>query len=128
MVGLWGMSDDLGPVSYGLGETHPFLGRELAAPREFAEATAARIDAAVTTLLEHAQAQATALLQGYRQALDALAEELVAHESVGARRLEEILIAAGALRAQGSAAAVSSLANELTAPAASAAAAESTRP
>ena len=115
MVGLWGMSDDLGPVSYGLGETHPFLGRELAAPREFAEATAARIDAAVTTLLEQAQAQATALLQRYRSALDALAEELVTHEAVHAPRLEEILVAAGALPA---APAVSPATDEPTAPAA----------
>jgi cell division protease FtsH len=97
MVGLWGMSDELGPVSYGVGETHPFLGRELAAPREFAEATAARIDAAVTSLLEQADAQAAALLVRYRSALDALAEELMAHEAVNARRLDEILAAAGAL-------------------------------
>jgi cell division protease FtsH len=97
MVGLWGMSDELGPVSYGVGETHPFLGRELAAPREFAEATAARIDAAVTSLLEQADAQAAALLVRYRSALDALAEELMAHEAVNARRLDEILVAAGAL-------------------------------
>ena len=48
MVGLWGMTDEVGPVSYGVGETQPFLGRELAAPREYAEATAARIDEAVT--------------------------------------------------------------------------------
>ena len=37
MVGLWGMSEELGPVSYGVGETHPFLGREMAQPREYAE-------------------------------------------------------------------------------------------
>ena len=34
MVGLWGMSNELGPVSYGVGETHPFMGRELAEARE----------------------------------------------------------------------------------------------
>ena len=33
MVGLWGMSDELGPVSYGVGETHPFLGREIGTGR-----------------------------------------------------------------------------------------------
>ena len=52
MVGLWGMSDELGPVSYNVGERDPFLGREIAAPKEYAEATAARIDVAVTELLE----------------------------------------------------------------------------
>jgi cell division protease FtsH len=96
MVGLWGMSSELGPVSFGVGETQPFLGRELAAPREYAEATAARIDAAVTTLIDSAHDQARALLGRERAALDALAEELVAHESVGAARIDEILEQAGA--------------------------------
>jgi cell division protease FtsH len=90
------MSSDLGPVSYGVGETQPFLGRELAAPREYAEATAARIDAAVNALIASAHEQARALLSRERRALDALAEELVAHEAVGAARIDEILKAAGA--------------------------------
>jgi cell division protease FtsH len=96
MVGLWGMSDELGPVSFGVGETQPFLGRELAAPREYAEATAARIDAAVTALIGAAHEQARPLLNRERKALDALAAELVAHEAVGAARIDEILTQAGA--------------------------------
>ncbi|MHB8399114.1 MAG: ATP-dependent zinc metalloprotease FtsH [Candidatus Limnocylindrales bacterium] len=97
MIGLWGMSDDLGPVSYGVGETHPFLGRELAAPREFAEATAARIDAAVKVLLEQARTRAIDLLQRHRASLDAVAAELIAHEVLNARRLDEILVETGAV-------------------------------
>jgi len=96
MVGLWGMSKDLGPVSYGVGETQPFLGRELAAPKEFAEATAARIDEAVAELIASAHKRARAILSRDRAALDALAAELVAHEAVGARRIDEILVGAGA--------------------------------
>jgi cell division protease FtsH len=96
MVGLWGMSEELGPVSYGVGETQPFLGRELAAPKEFAEATAARIDAAVASYISSAHDQARAILSRERAALDALAAELVAHEMVAARRLDEILAQAGA--------------------------------
>jgi len=95
MVGLWGMSDALGPVSYGVGETQPFLGRELAAPKEFAEATAARIDEAVAKLMEQAHKQARTVLGRERRALDALAAELVAHEAVGAARIDEILVKAG---------------------------------
>ncbi|HZC32813.1 MAG TPA: AAA family ATPase, partial [Candidatus Bathyarchaeia archaeon] len=96
MVGLWGMSEEIGPVSYGVGETQPFLGRELAAPKEFAEATAARIDAAVASYISAAHDQARAILSRERAALDALAAELVAHEMVTARRLDEILAQAGA--------------------------------
>jgi cell division protease FtsH len=96
MVGLWGMSEELGPVSYGVGETQPFLGRELSAPKEFAEATGARIDAAVTSLISSAHDRAREILGRERQALDALAAELVAREMVSARRLDEILAEAGA--------------------------------
>jgi cell division protease FtsH len=95
MVGLWGMTDEVGPVSYGVGETQPFLGRELAAPREYAEATAARIDEAVTAILTEARDRAEGIIRTARPALDALADELVAHEMVDSQRLDEILRGAG---------------------------------
>ncbi len=95
MVGLWGMTDEVGPVSYGVGETQPFLGRELAAPREYAEATAARIDQEVVAIITTARDQATAIIRTARPALDALADELVAHEMVDSQRLDEILLKAG---------------------------------
>jgi cell division protease FtsH len=91
MIGLWGMSDEIGPVSYGVGETHPFLGRELAAPRDYAEATAAELDRAVRALIEKAHGHARSLLARHRDALDALAHELVIHETVDAERLDAIL-------------------------------------
>ena len=89
------MSDEVGPVSYGVGETQPFLGRELAAPREYAEATAARIDEAVAGIIAIAHDQATAIIRRARPALDALADELVAHEMIDGQRLDEILVQAG---------------------------------
>jgi cell division protease FtsH len=95
MVGLWGMTDEVGPVSYGVGETQPFLGRELAASREYGEATAARIDEAVAAIITAARDRATEILRAARPALDALADELVAHEMVDSRRLDEILLQAG---------------------------------
>jgi cell division protease FtsH len=95
MVGLWGMAEDVGPVSYGVGETQPFLGRELSAPREYADATAARIDQAVVAIIASARDRATTIIQTARVALDALADELVAHEMVDSQRLDEILVQAG---------------------------------
>jgi cell division protease FtsH len=90
MVGLWGMSDALGPVSYNIGERDPFLGREIAAPKEYAESTATRIDEAVAQLLEEARKRAMAALSKRRAALDAIAEELIATETVSGIRLAEI--------------------------------------
>jgi cell division protease FtsH len=109
MVGLWGMTDEVGPVSYGVGETQPFLGRELAAPRDYADATAARIDQEVVAIITTARDKATAILRTARPALDALADELVAHEMVDSQRLDEILLKAGftpAIAAPGGTAAI----------------------
>jgi cell division protease FtsH len=113
MVGLWGMTDEVGPVSYGVGETQPFLGRELAAPRDYAEATAARIDQEVVAIITTARDKATAILRTARPALDALADELVAHEMVDSQRLDEILLKAGftpAIAAPGGTAAIAATA------------------
>jgi cell division protease FtsH len=114
MVGLWGMSDKLGPASYNIGERDPFLGREIAAPKEFAEATATRIDEAVSELLESARERARAVLADHRAVLDALADELTGRETVSGVRLAEIaaaesdgtvVVAGGAAAPNGTAAA-----------------------
>ncbi len=93
MVGLWGMSDQLGPVSYGLGETHPFLGREIGQAREYAEATAAKLDVAIRGLIEQAHRSARDTLEQNRTSLDAIANELLAHETVDRQQLEALLAA-----------------------------------
>ncbi|MHB1417061.1 MAG: ATP-dependent zinc metalloprotease FtsH, partial [Chloroflexota bacterium] len=95
MVGLWGMSEELGAISYGVGETHPFLGREMGAPKEYADATAAEIDVAVRRLVERAHQQALGVLQTHRTCLDALAVELLLHESLDGSQLDALLAADG---------------------------------
>src|SRR5262245_40706754 len=89
------MTDELGPVSYNVGERDPFLGREIAAPKAYAESTAARIDDEVAKLLEAARERARAILTQHRDLLDALAEELIAKETVSGARLGEIAAGAG---------------------------------
>ena len=91
MAGLWGMSDDLGAVAYGVGETYQYLGQEVPTAREYAESTASRIDAAVTRLVEDAHASAVQLLRTHRTTLDAIAAELVDKEIVTGVRLAEML-------------------------------------
>jgi cell division protease FtsH len=82
MVTQWGMADDLGPVGYSVAEEHPFLGRELAGPREFSEDTARRIDDAVRHCLDAAQEQAEKLLDQHRAQLDALVAALLKQETL----------------------------------------------
>src|SRR5205823_1006177 len=88
MVGVWGMSKEIGPVSYGLGDTHPFLGRELAEPKLYAEATASDLDQAVHRVLEDAYHHAFELLKANRHVLDAIAGELLTHETVDGKKLD----------------------------------------
>jgi cell division protease FtsH len=113
MVGLWGMSDELGPVSYNVGDRDPFLGREIAARKEYAESTAARIDEAVSALLEMAREQARGVLTEHRALLEALADELIAKEMVSADRLAEIIAAGDAVPRSSTAPAVGSEAPEV---------------
>lgn len=80
MVGRWGMSEELGPVDVRESDDHPFLGREVALPRHFSEATAATADRAVRQLLAKAEARASEILQEHRAEVAHLIDELEARE------------------------------------------------
>ena len=54
MVGLWGMSEEVGPVYLGTGEEHVFLGREIVQDKAFSDATSERVDTAVRQIVEGA--------------------------------------------------------------------------
>ncbi len=82
MVAQWGMAEDLGPVGYSVAEEHPFLGRELAGPREFGEDTARRIDEAVRQCLAKAEEASAQLLAEHRAELDSLVEALLRQETL----------------------------------------------
>ncbi len=84
MVCQWGMSESLGPVAFRQGEMHPFLGRELAEPRDFSEHTARLIDDKVRRLLREAEALAEKVFLEHRGQLDILAAALLEHESLSA--------------------------------------------
>ncbi|MBX6343326.1 MAG: AAA family ATPase, partial [Thermomicrobiaceae bacterium] len=58
MVGLWGMSDEVGPIYLGMGEQHVFLGREIAQERELSDELLERADEAVQRLVHDALRQA----------------------------------------------------------------------
>jgi cell division protease FtsH len=92
MVTRFGMSDRLGPVALGRSQGGMFLGRDIAAERDFSEDTAAAIDEEVSQLVAEAYKRATAVLNGNRTVLDELAEMLVERETVDAEDLQELLI------------------------------------
>jgi cell division protease FtsH len=69
-----------------------FLGRDIAAERDFSEDTAAAIDEEVSDLVSVAYKRATSVLTNNRSVLDELAEMLVEKETVDAEDLQELLI------------------------------------
>ncbi|GBD20880.1 ATP-dependent zinc metalloprotease FtsH [bacterium HR28] len=91
MVGLWGMSEELGPVYLGLGEQHVFLGREIVQDHSIGTSTLDRADQAVRRLLDEAMARAERVLREHRAELDRLAELLIAEETVGPEKIREVL-------------------------------------
>ncbi len=92
MVTRFGMSDKLGPVSLGRSQGGMFLGRDIAAERDFSEDTAATIDSEVSALVAVAYERATKVLVDNRSVLDELANMLVEKETVDAEDLQELLI------------------------------------
>lgn len=91
MVCEWGMSEDLGPLTYGKKEEQIFLGREIAQHRDFSEDTARKIDAAVKNIIDAATTQTLSLLTENRDILTRMAEELLEKETIVLDDIERIL-------------------------------------
>jgi cell division protease FtsH len=91
MVTRFGMSDRLGPVALGRQQGNMFLGRDIAAERDFSEETASAIDDEVRNLVDQAYRRAKAVLVGNRAVLDRLALMLVEKETVDSEELQDLL-------------------------------------
>lgn len=91
MVCEWGMSEELGALTYGKKEEQIFLGREIAQHRDFSEDTARKIDGAVTKIIDEATVQTTALLLENRDILTRMADELLEKETIVLEDIERIL-------------------------------------
>merc|ERR1711934_991986 len=90
MITKFGMSDKIGPVALGRSQGGMFLGRDIAAERDFSEETAAMIDSEVYDLVDVAYKRATKVLVDNRSVLDELAEMLIEQETVDAEELQEL--------------------------------------
>jgi cell division protease FtsH len=91
MVCEWGMSEELGPLTYGKKEEQIFLGREIAQHRDFSEDTARRIDGAVKHIITEATVQTTNLLTEHTDVLTRMAAELLEKETIVLEDIERIL-------------------------------------
>ncbi|MEA3416102.1 MAG: ATP-dependent zinc metalloprotease FtsH [Thermodesulfobacteriota bacterium] len=91
MVRSWGMSEELGPLSYAKGGEQIFLGREIAQHRDYSEETAKKIDQEVNALINKAYNQARNVLKEHIDILHKLAELLLENETVKGTELDELI-------------------------------------
>jgi cell division protease FtsH len=91
MVTRFGMSDRLGPVALGRQQGNMFLGRDIAAERDFSDKTASAIDEEVNSLVDQAYRRGKQVLLENRHVLDQLAALLVEKETVDSEELQELL-------------------------------------
>ncbi len=90
MVTEWGMSDKLGPLAFGKRDEMIFLGREIGEQRNYSDDVAKMIDEEVRAIVEHGYARATQTLTEHRGRLLALADKLVAEETVESEAFEKL--------------------------------------
>lgn len=91
MVGLWGMSEPIGPYYLGLGEEHVFLGREMRQERSLSDDLLAQAEAASRQMLREAVDAATELVTRYRPEMDRLVDRLMEEETLSRDQIIEIL-------------------------------------
>jgi cell division protease FtsH len=94
MVMEYGMSDDLGPLTYGEREEMIFLGRSMAEHRNYSESVARRIDSEVRQIISEAHKRALEVMISYRESLDRLAEQLMTKETLDESDVEALLAGA----------------------------------
>ncbi len=90
MVTEFGMSDKLGPLSFGKRDELVFLGREIGEQRNYSDDVAKTIDEEVRAIIDRGYARAMEVLVEHRDKLTALAEKLVAEETVDAEEFEKL--------------------------------------
>lgn len=90
MVTEFGMSDRLGPLSFGKRDELVFLGREIGEQRNYSDDVAKMIDEEVRAIIDNAYERATQVLVQHRDRLDRLADKLIAEETVDSEAFETL--------------------------------------
>jgi cell division protease FtsH len=91
MVTQYGMSEKLGPMTFGQKESQPFLGRDFGHQPDYSGEIAVEIDREVRALIDEAHDEALEILVGNRAVLEELADSLMEKETVEKDELAAIL-------------------------------------
>ncbi|HHU37147.1 MAG TPA: ATP-dependent zinc metalloprotease FtsH, partial [Treponema sp.] len=96
MTTQYGMSDDLGVVTYGKEDEPIFVGKEIARHKEYSENTANNIDSAVKRILDEARQEAERIITAHRKELDCLTEALLERETLDDGDIRELFASGNA--------------------------------
>ena len=91
MVTKYGMSDQLGPVKYGISDDQPFLGRDMGHVRDYSEVTAAEIDTEIRKMMGSAYSQAQSLLTEHMDQLHEVAKYLYLNEKMSGEEFAAVM-------------------------------------
>ena len=91
MVCEWGMSEKMGPLTYGTNEEQPFLGKGSSSQANFSDQTAKLIDQEVKSLVMGGYEKATELLKTNLDKLETMAQALLEHETLNAQHVKNII-------------------------------------
>ena len=91
MVCEWGMSDAMGPLSYGKKEEQIFLGREFATHKDYSEQTAEKIDQEITRIVSEAYEKSKTLLMDHMDILNRMANALLEKEVLNAEEIDVLV-------------------------------------
>ena len=91
MVCEWGMSEDLGPMTFGKKNEEIFLGREIQSHRDYSETTAKLIDEEVVKIIRKAEKSADLILRNNEKILHAMANALLKHETIDHNDVQKLI-------------------------------------
>ncbi len=91
MVTKWGLSDEMGPVTYGEEEDEVFLGRSVTQHNNVSDETARRIDTVVRGILDRAYERTRSILTDNRDKLEVMAQALLQYETIDAVQIDAIM-------------------------------------
>jgi cell division protease FtsH len=100
MVCEWGMSETMGPLTFGKREEAIFLGKEFARHQDYSDATAVKIDDEIRRIITDAYTHAQSILEEHRAALEAITAALLEHEVLDGERVYEMIEATSGIDAR----------------------------
>ncbi len=91
MVTKWGLSEKLGPLTFGENEQEIFLGHSVARHKEISESTSGIIDQEVHDIIDRNYKRAEQILKENLEKLHAMAQALIKYETIGVDQLQDIM-------------------------------------